>query len=56
MIQFFTEQTDFPIKKRGAKTRIRTCIKKLIEEEGKKEGKINFIFCTDEYLLEINKQ
>ena len=56
MIQFFIEQTDFPIKRRGIKTHIRTCIKKLIEAENKKEGKINFIFCSDEYLLEINKQ
>ena len=29
---------------------------KVIESENKKLGEINYIFCDDEYLLEINKQ
>ncbi len=28
---------------------------RLLKTEGKKPGSINFIFCSDEYLLEINK-
>lgn len=31
-------------------------ISKVIESENKKEGEINYIFCDDEYLLEINQQ
>lgn len=28
----------------------------IIESENKKEGEINYIFCDDDYLLEINQQ
>jgi len=31
-------------------------ISKVINSESKKEGEINYIFCNDDYLLEINKQ
>ena len=31
-------------------------ISNVIESENKKEGEINYIFCNDEYLLEINQQ
>ncbi len=31
-------------------------ISAIIESESKKEGEINYIFCDDEYLLEINQQ
>ncbi|AQW93904.1 rRNA maturation RNase YbeY [Elizabethkingia anophelis] len=31
-------------------------LEKLILEEGKKPGDINYILCNDEYLLEINRQ
>jgi len=31
-------------------------ISNVIVSENKKEGDINYIFCDDEYLLEINKQ
>ena len=31
-------------------------ISKVIVSENKKEGEINYIFCDDEYLLEINQQ
>lgn len=33
-----------------------TWVKDVIASEGKKTGEISFIFCDDEYLLEINKQ
>jgi rRNA maturation RNase YbeY len=31
-------------------------ISNVISSESKKEGDINYIFCDDEYILEINKQ
>jgi probable rRNA maturation factor len=31
-------------------------ISAIIESESKKEGEINYIFCDDDYLLEINQQ
>jgi len=31
-------------------------ISKVIASEGKKEGEISYIFCDDEYLLELNQQ
>lgn len=31
-------------------------ISNVISSENKKEGDINYIFCDDEYILEINKQ
>ncbi len=31
-------------------------LKNIIMEEGKKLGKIQYIFCDDEYLLQVNKE
>lgn len=31
-------------------------IERVIKKEGKKPGSINFIFCSDSFLLDINKQ
>jgi probable rRNA maturation factor len=31
-------------------------LSKVIDSESKREGEINYIFCDDEYLLEINQQ
>lgn len=31
-------------------------LKRVISSEGKKTGEISFIFCDDDYLLEINKK
>lgn len=33
-----------------------TWIKEVIISEGKKTGEINFIFCDDDYLLELNQK
>ncbi|WP_324720200.1 rRNA maturation RNase YbeY [Salinimicrobium sp. HB62] len=33
-----------------------TWVKKVIASEGKKTGEISFIFCDDEYLLDINQK
>ena len=31
-------------------------IKKVIQSEGKQLGEVNYVFCDDDYLLDINKQ
>ena len=49
----FSFQTNYPLKSR---TKIKQWIKQLIEAKGKKTGNITYIFCDDEYLLEVNKQ
>lgn len=35
---------------------LKNWIKSVILSEGKKLGDVNYIFCSDEYLLEVNKQ
>jgi rRNA maturation RNase YbeY len=52
-IQFFVEDVPLP---RLLKRRIGNWIKKVILDEGKKSGQISFIFCSDNYLLEVNKK
>lgn len=49
----FSFQTNYPLKSR---TKIKQWIKQVIEAKGKKTGNITYIFCDDEYLLEVNKQ
>lgn len=52
-IQYCSEDVSSPkIKKRN----LNKWIKETITSEGKKSGDISFIFCSDAYLLEINKQ
>jgi rRNA maturation RNase YbeY len=51
-IQFFSEDIQFTLKK---KTNIRKWLKEVIREEKKTPWYINFIFCSDDYLLELNK-
>lgn len=36
--------------------KIKNWISSVITSENKKAGSINFIFCSDEYLLKVNKQ
>jgi rRNA maturation RNase YbeY len=38
------------------RNRLKDFIIKLFKKEGFKTGTINYIFCTDEYLLQINQQ
>lgn len=38
------------------KRKLKNWITSTIKEEGKKAGELSFIFCSDPYLLEINKQ
>lgn len=53
-IWFFEEGIQYTLK---GKEKIRKWIKNVVEEEGfSSVGEINFIFCSDEYLLKINKE
>jgi len=49
----FNYETDFEL---ANETKISDWLSKVIISENKKEGDINYIFCNDEYLLEINQQ
>ncbi|MDL2242096.1 rRNA maturation RNase YbeY, partial [Bacteroidales bacterium OttesenSCG-928-L03] len=52
-IIYQAEDVAFPKIKRRETTR---WIKAVAEKYGKKAGDISYIFCSDEYILEINKQ
>ncbi|WP_149914149.1 rRNA maturation RNase YbeY [Sphingobacterium cavernae] len=53
-ISFFSEDTDFVLKD---KAKVRTWIGDTIKSEGfRRIGELTFVFCSDEYLLDINKQ
>jgi len=49
----FNYETDFELTN---EEEISTWLAKVILSENKKEGDINYIFCDDEYLVEINQQ
>ena len=53
MIIFFNEDVDFKIP-HPRKTKI--WLKGIIEAEGYELNQLNYIFCSDEYLLTINRQ
>jgi probable rRNA maturation factor len=50
-IRFFSEETDFKL---PHPRKTSTWIKSALAKEKKTLGDLNFIFCTDEYLLQIN--
>ena len=52
-IQYFNEDVAFPKIRKRVTTR---WIKQVIFIEGKKVGGISFIFCSDEYLLDVNRR
>jgi len=52
-IQFFTEDLVYTLKH---KTKIRTWLLQTITSEGYELSELNFILCSDEYLLGINQQ
>jgi len=52
-IQYLSEDTAVP---KFQKRKINNWIKQTIASEGKILGDISFIFCSDAYLLEVNKQ
>lgn len=51
-IQYFNEDVPLPKLKKRKSTK---WIKETILSEGKRVGDISFIFCSDIYLLEVNK-
>ena len=52
-IHFFLEDISYTLKQKAL---VRNWIKNTIVEEGFKLRELNFIFCSDEYLLSINQQ
>ena len=52
MIQFFFENID----KITIDSTLAAWLEDIILTEGKKPGDINYIFCDDEYLLQVNKE
>lgn len=52
-ISFHSEDTNFILKD---KKKIRTWIESIIKGENKTLGAINYIFCSDDYLLQINQE
>lgn len=51
-INFFAEETNYNLK---GKTAIRKWITETINNEGYALNELNFIFCSDEYLLRVNQ-
>jgi len=47
------ENLNFSLEKEKA---VKNRIKKVLKQEAKTAGNISFLFCTDEYLLKINRQ
>lgn len=53
MIRYFTEDTSFKLKE---KRLIAKWLNELAAGRGRTLGEINYIFCSDAYLLQINRQ
>ena len=49
----FNYETDFELQD---EPRYEKWVGEIITSEGKKEGEVNYIFCDDEYLLQLNVQ
>ena len=52
-ISYYNEDVAIP---KFSKRDITKWVKSVIASEGKKTGDISFIFCSDEYLLDVNKR
>lgn len=50
-IHFFSEEIKFEL---AQKLRRKTWLKNIAKEEGFQIGELNYIFCSDEYLYQIN--
>ena len=53
MISFYTENIDFNL---PSKREIKSWLKTVAEAEGKQMGTIAVIFCSDDYLLRLNRR
>ena len=51
MINFHIEDIDIKIQQ---KLRLKSWLKSVIKSEGFKLGDVNYVFCSDDYLLKIN--
>lgn len=51
-IKFFTEDTAYQLR---ARSEIRTWLKSIAKKEKYSIQELNYIFCSDEYLLQMNK-
>ncbi len=51
MIEFFSEDIDYTP---PTPAKIKSWIEKVIDQEGRDLGDLNFVFCSDPYLLDIN--
>lgn len=51
-IQFFSEDHPFLPADRP---KLRTWMQQCVAQQGRRIAQLNFIFCSDEYLLEVNK-
>ncbi len=52
-VYFFSEDISFNLKQ---KTKIRAWLNETVKAEGHRLKQLNFIFCSDRYLLSINQQ
>lgn len=52
MIRFFTEDTPYTLPQKQA---TRQWLKNQAAQEGFAIGELNYIFCSDEYLLQVNR-
>lgn len=52
-VNFFSEDLAFTLKR---KIKVRDWICRSVNEEGRKLKELNFIFCSDSYLLKLNKE
>ena len=53
MIRYFTEDTTFTLK---GKRLVSKWLREVAEDRGFEIGELNYIFCSDPYLLAINRQ
>ncbi len=53
MISFFTQDIKFTLKN---KTKVRSWLSSVAKKEGGAIEELNYIFCSDNYLLELNKK
>ena len=53
MIRFFSNEIDFKI---ASPSKVNQWILNVINNYGYKAGNLNVIFCSDDYLLQINKE
>lgn len=53
MVRYYTEDIDFVFKAKRAHA---AWLKSVAEEEGRRLGEISVVFCSDSYLLEMNRK